>query len=217
MKGDKLVIREEHIRAAGEIARILDAQAGDHGGMLIVSIAGESGSGKSEIAASLASKLEGEGIKSIIIQQDDYFAYPPKTNEKMRRENIGHVGPPEVRLGLLDHNLEEIILGRGEIEKPLVIFEEDMITHESVSLEGVGAVIVEGTYTTILENVCKRVFIERSCEDTAEARQLRAREKQDEFLERVLKIEHEIIAPHRKLADIIVTNEYEVRMNDGTR
>jgi hypothetical protein len=71
-------------------------------------------------------------------------------------------------------------------------------------------VIVEGTYTTALKNVSKRVFIDRTYIDTREARSLRACEDQDDFLEMILTIEHEIISSHRPRADIIVTREYDV-------
>jgi len=59
---------------------------------------------------------EENGIKSIIIQQDDYFVYPPKTNAKMREKKISHVGLSEVRLELLNQNLRDILKGKDEID-----------------------------------------------------------------------------------------------------
>lgn len=182
----------------------------------IITIAGESGSGKSEIAAVLSELLSEQDIKSIIFQQDDYFVYPPKTNDKMRRNNIGHVGLSEVHLKLLDQNLQEIIEQKSEIEKPLVIYDDDLITKETVKLEGIKVIIVEGTYTTTLKNVNMHIFIDRTYVDTREARKRRAREEQDEYLERVLKIEHEIISLHKTQADIIVTKNFEVKENGRT-
>ncbi len=49
----------------------------------------------------------------MIIQQDDYFVHPPKTNEQIREKNIGWVGPGEVRLDLLNENIREIIDGQA--------------------------------------------------------------------------------------------------------
>jgi uridine kinase len=128
----------------------------------------------------------------------------------MRRKDIKHVGVGEVRLDQLDQNLADIMEGRTAIEKPLVLFDEDRITQEVVSLDMVSVVIVEGTYTTTLNNVHKRIFIDRTYLDTKETRKQRAREKQDEFLEDVLKIEHEIISSHLPQANIIVTRGYDV-------
>ena len=152
MKGDKLVIQERHIKAAHNITELLLPQIVKARGKFIIAIAGESGSGKSEIAAAIFELLPEKGIRSIILQQDDYFVYPPRTNDKMRREDIRHVGLSEVRLDMLDQNLHDIIVGKDEIEKPLVIFDEDRITKEVVKLEGVKTIIVDGTYTTILKN-----------------------------------------------------------------
>lgn len=214
MRGDKLIIHEGHIRAGGQVAELLFPEIVKAGSKFIVSIAGESGSGKSEIASVLAESLLKKDIKCIILQQDDYFIYPPRTNADMRRKDIGHVGVTEVRVELLDQNLKDMAEGKTEIEKPLVIFDEDRIERETIDLDGIKAVIVEGTYTTVLRNVHRHIFIDRTYIDTRESRQQRARERQDDFLEKILEIEHEIIAAHKPRADIIVTKNYEVKMNN---
>lgn len=211
MKGDKLVIQEGHVKAAQAVTELLLPQIVKMQGKFIITIAGESGSGKSEIAAALSEFLSEKGIKSIILQQDDYFVYPPKTNAKMRREDIRHVGLSEVRLDALDQNLHDIMVGKGEIEKPLVIFDDDLITTERVKLGGIKVIIVEGTYTTLLKNVHQRIFIDRTYVDTSEIRKLRAREEQDEFLERILETEHKIISSHKSQVDIILGTDYEMR------
>lgn len=218
MKGDKLVIQEGHVNAARHILKLLLPQIRKAQSKFVITIAGESGSGKSEIAAALSEFLSEKGIKSAIIQQDDYFVCPPKTNAKMRRKDISHVGLSEVRLAVLDQNLHDIMDGKNEIDKPLVIFDEDLIIKETVKLEGIKAIIVDGTYTTILKNVHQRIFIDRTYVDTINTRKCRAREEQDEFLEKILQIEHKIISPHKPQADIIVTNNYAVkkgRKNEG--
>jgi uridine kinase len=132
----------------------------------------------------------------------------------MRRQNIEHVGLTEVRHDVIEQNLADIREGRSEITKPLVIFEEDRIVEETVAVAHIDVVIVEGTYTTALQEIDARVFIDRTKVDTLESRKKRAREKQDEFLERVLTIEHEIISRHKGLADIIISKDYEARRND---
>ena len=211
MKGDKLVIQEGHVKAAQHIADLLLPQIMKTQGKFIITIAGESGSGKSEIAATLSEFLSGKGIRCTILQQDDYFVYPPKMNARMRRGNINHVGPSEVRLATLDRDLHDIMVGKSEIDKPLVIFDDDLITKETIKLEGTVVIIVDGTYTTLLKNVHQHIFIDRTYIDTREARRLRAREEQDAFLERILETEHKTISSHRTQADIIVTTDYEAR------
>lgn len=212
MRGDKLVIKEHHIRAAKQVSEVVIPEIKQADGRYAITIAGESGSGKSETAESLRQELEKHGIKSFIFQQDDYFHYPPKSNAKMREKDINHVGTSEVKLDLLDQNLKDAIEGKNKIEKPLVFFEEDKIESETVDLEGIKVVIAEGTYTTALNNAHKRVFIARNYFDTKETRAERSREKQDEFLEKILKIEHEIIIKQSEKADLIISKDYELKI-----
>jgi hypothetical protein len=53
--------------------------------------------------------------------------------------------------------------------------------------------------------------------NTKISRQERAREAQDEYLEKILLIEHKIISLHKSKADIIVTCGYDVEVNDEPR
>jgi len=210
MIGDKLVLKRAHYEVARRLIVILQSQIMKNPGKFVIAIAGESGSGKSEIATVLARLLNKKGITSIIIQQDDYFIYPPKTNERMRRENMDLVGTAEVHLSLLDLHLNEIIEGRTEIIKPLVVFDEDQITDKKLNLAGIKVIIVDGTYSMLLKNVHMRIFIDRTYLDTREIRKYRAREKQDAYLEKILGLEHQIISPQKASAEIIITNDYHV-------
>ena len=216
VKGDKLVIEKEHVKAAHQIVELLLPQISSTHGKFIITIAGESGSGKSEIATVLSDILTTKDMRVVVFQQDDYFVYPPKTNAEMRRKDIRHVGLSEVRLALLDRNLKDIVEDKSEIVKPLVIFDADRITEETIKLDDIKVVIVEGTYTTILKNAHQHVFIDRTYIDTRETRQCRAREKQDEFLERVLEIEHDIISSQKTQADIVITGDFKVRRNEAS-
>jgi len=211
MRGDKLIIEPHHRKAATNLASLLERRLSDRDAPLIVSIGGESGSGKSELAAALADELRARDVPALVIQQDDYFIHPPKTNERKRREEIGWVGPQEVRLDLLDANLKALIDGAETIVKPLVFYDEDRIGEERLSTEGVRVVVVEGTYTSLLRNVDVRVFIDRTFRDSRGARTERAREIQEAFLDRVLEIEHGIISRHRDHADILIGADYSVK------
>lgn len=213
MKGDKIVVQPQHKVAARHIAELVLPEISSASGAYVITIAGESGAGKSEIAAALATELASASVTSAILQQDDYFVYPPKTNAAMRCKDIGWVGPEEVRLNALDENLRQILSGKTEVAKPLVDYDADSIGEETVDLSDIAVVLVEGSYTTLLKNVHRRVFIDRTHEDTRDA-PLRKREPQDDFLERVLAIEHGIISAHKSLADIIVTRDHAVSWNE---
>ncbi|MFO8009476.1 MAG: zeta toxin family protein [Dehalococcoidia bacterium] len=213
MRGDRLVIQEWHIQAGRKAADLVLPRIEASANKFTITVAGESGSGKSEVAEVLAEALAEKGIPSIILQQDDYFILPPKSNENKRREDLDWVGANEVRLDLMDQNLRDFKAGEERITKPLVIFEEDRVTEETVDVHGAKVAIAEGTFTTTLNNADCRVFIDKTYHETKKARLLRAREAQDDFLENVLKIEHKIISSHKRLADVLITSDYEVKHN----
>ena len=210
MKGDILIIDDNHRKAAVQIVDFIlkDIQKSNH--KFVITVAGESGAGKSEMAASIADKLKEFDIQSYIFGQDDYFKLPPKTNARQRVKNISWVGMQEVKLDLLDQSIFDILNGKTIITKPLVDFNADEIGEEKINLAEYKVMIAEGTYTTTLKNVNCRIFIDRNKMDTLEARKKRAREKQDEFLDMVLTIEHEIISKHKDLADIVISKEWNV-------
>ncbi len=211
MKGDILIIDDNHRKAATQVVKFILDEIKNSENKYVITVAGESGAGKSEIAASIAEKLEEYKIKSFVFGQDDYFVYPPKTNASKREEDISWVGTQEVKLDLLDQNLEAVLKGFASLTKPLVDFDTDEIGEEVVNLKDYKVLIAEGTYTTSLKNVNCKVFIDRNKMDTIESRKKRAREKQDEFLDNILTIEHEIISKHKTLANIVISKEFEAR------
>lgn len=210
MIGDKLVIKDKHYRVAKNIAERIAAVIKQSKSRYTISIAGESGSGKSETAQALSEKLAEQEISAAILQQDDYFVYPPLTNHRTRVANIGWVGMQEVRLELMDSDLKKAISGEEYLVKPLVIYQEDRISQEKLSLKNMKVMIAEGTYTTSLKNIHTRVFIDLTYKETKKSRLERAREEQDDFLEKVLIIEHKIISAHKKRADIIINPDFSV-------
>ncbi len=210
MRGDVILIEEEHRRAAKRIVDALVDTIRSTERPFTLTVAGESGSGKSETGQALAEALDAHGLRTVVLQQDDYYVLPPKSNAAARRANFCWVGTTEVRLDLLDSHLEAAQTGAASMVKPLVIFDEDRIDEETVSYEGVDVVIAEGVYTSLCDHVDRRIFIDRSRLETLQHRLKRGREETDAFLERVLTKEHEIIAPHRARADIVITRDYDV-------
>jgi len=173
-------------------------------------VAGESGSGKSETGQALADALGERGVRAVVLQQDDYYVLPPRFNDAARRANFAWVGTTEVRIDLLDAHLAAAQNGEDTIVKPLVIYADNRIDEENLSLAGAQVVIAEGVYTSLCEHVDCRVFIDRNRLETMEHRMRRGREEFDPFIEEVLTKEHEIISKHRSRADVIITREYDV-------
>ena len=216
MIGDKLVITEYHRSAAAIIFEKLKNILADADKPVAVTVAGESGCGKSETAAVLAELCNKAGYKALILQQDDYFVYPPKTNHRKREKDINWVGPQEVKLNLIEENINTIKnSSKPELIKPLVNYDEDSVKNENLSIEGIKVVVVEGTYTTTIRNADLKAFIDRDYRQTKKARLKRSRDPLTDFLEKVLSIEHEIIAAHKKLAHIIIPAPEEERENSN--
>ena len=213
MKGDVRVLGAHHRRAAAQIAADLGDAIAAKGGRVLVTVAGESGSGKSETAAALAEQLLKLGLATVVLGQDDYFVLPPKSNDARRRTDAEWLGPHvEVRFDLLQANVDAALAGASEIEKPLIDYAGNSAAMDVASLEGVEVVIVEGTYVSLLRHVDRRIFIARNRLETLEHRKRRNRgsEAADPFIEGVLAVEHKIIAGHRALADFVLTRDFDV-------
>ena len=212
MIGDRVVPKPYHTRAAEQIVQLLgDSFATDRP---VLTVAGESGSGKSEIAVELQRLYKERGRSMYIFGQDDYFVYPPKTNDSMRRKDIAHVGTGEVKLTLLDEHMTAFKQSSSELEKPLVNYDEDNVGRETIDATQFDMAVAEGTYTSLLDNADFRIFIDRTYEDTRADRIARKRDEIDDFSDKILKIEHEIISKHRSRADIIVNNDYSAALTE---
>ncbi len=163
----------------------------------------------------MASLFQEEGYQSTILQQDDYFVHPPRSNDRARREDIGWVGPGEVRLDLLEEHLASF---RAQVSftKPLVRYLEDRIDRVEVDLTPFQIAVVEGTYVSLLENIDVRVFIDRDYHASRAHREKRQRHQSelDPFIDQVLEIEHGVISAHRALADVIIHEDYSASLRE---
>lgn len=213
MKGDIIGIDEQYKKVVRIIVSYLFEKIVAKANRYTITVAGESGCGKSETAKAIAIELEKCGFKTVILGQDHYCYLTPKFNDLKRKEDPEWLGPHvEIKMELLENNLKAAINGEPEIVKPVIDPAENSINTIKISLLGVRVVIAEGTYATLLKNVDTKIFIDRSRLETLEDRKKRNRrnEVNDPFTEQILITEHKIIAGHRLLADIIVTKDFNV-------
>ena len=204
-------------KVVDEIVSYLSGKIASKHNRYTITIAGESGCGKSETAKSIAVELEKYGFKTIILGQDQYCYLTPKFNDLKRKENPEWLCPHvEIKMDLLQKNLKDAIQGENSITKPVINPVENSITDLNISLAGIKVVIAEGTYATLLRNVDTRIFIDRNRLDTLEDRKKRNRrnEVNDPFTEQILITEHKIIAGHKLLADIVVTKDFDVLFSE---
>ncbi len=213
MKGDIVLVNEHHISAAKIIVSRIVERINAKPTRFVITVAGESGSGKSETGLAILNELEKYGIRSVILGQDDYFYLPPKSNSERRRADADWLGPHiEVNFEVFEQNLVDAIRGSSMITKPLIDYNANTVDSEEINLEGVKVIIAEGTYTSLLKHVDVKVFISRDWQRTLEDRRKRNRgnEVNDEFTETILAMEHKIIAGHKQLADFVINDDYAV-------
>lgn len=216
MKGDIVILEDHHRRVANSIVAKIKGRINVNTNRYVITVAGESGSGKSETGQAIVDELQKYSINSLLLGQDDYFHLPPRSNDAKRRQDPEWLGPhKEVKMDVLEQNLIDAVSGANYIIKPLVDYNNDSIEQEKIELEGIDVLIAEGTYTSLLKRVDTRVFIARNRLDTLAHRKKRNRgnEADDPFIEQILAIEHKIIAGHRQLADFIITKDYELIAN----
>ena len=91
-------------------------------------------------------------------------------------------------------------------------YDKNSIGRISVDLTGVKVLIAEGTYTSLLKNIDRKIFITASRLETLAHRKKRNRgnEVGDPFIEHILCTEHKIIAGHKFLADFIISKDFDV-------
>ncbi len=176
-----------------------------------ISISGESGCGKTTLAKSIHKQLESTGWKVLVLHQDEYFKLPPKQNHDARLVDLNHIGPQEVRLPLLNEHIVNIKAGEHNfLNVPRMDWDSDTEQIKQLDIKNVDLIIVEGTYTSLLKNVDKRIFIDTNYQATRQNRVNRNRETVTEFIERVLQKESEIIQKHKELADLVLDQNLNI-------
>jgi uridine kinase len=211
MIGDKLILRPYHYQPAKDIYTLIKTEIKASGGApYFITIGGESGCGKSTLAIALKEVLSADGWDSFILHMDDYFHLPPTSNHLQRMDDINHVGPQEVDLGLLQNHIDSIKNGVSEIVKPLIHYKENDKRSEIFRPANLKVIIIEGTYVSLLKNIDSKVFMLRTYKDTKANRATNARDSISPFIEDVLQIEHSIIKKHRAISTILVDKEYNV-------
>ncbi len=211
MLGERIVIEDEHREASRRIIDIILPELIGPRGKYVITIAGESGSGKSGIAHEVTRRMNEKGIETVLFQQDDYFFQPPKTNYELRRKDLSRVGTAKVNMDLLVEHINKFRdPATTRIKKPLVIFDEDRITEETIHCGTVRLLVVEGTYVSLIKGADKKIFLSKTYKDTLADRQARSREAIDSFDEKILEIEHNIISSHKEMNEIVIEKDYSI-------
>lgn len=207
MIGDNIILKEEYLTLGKQVFQKIENAIKPR---TTISVGGESGSGKSTLAFALKQVLEQKNYSVCILHMDDYFHQPPADTHNDRLADLKNVGLQEVNLSLLQNHIEQFKNDAISIEKPLVYFKENKISTEKITFCENTILIIEGTYVTQLSNIDTKVFMTKNFKDTYEARMKRGRDQGTDFVEKVLAFEHQLIAPDKEIADLLVNENYEL-------
>ena len=177
----------------------------------VIGIAGESGSGKSTTAEQLVHALTASGTPAGLINQDNYFLLPPRTNHASRVADLNRVGPHEVNLALIDAHIGAFRRGEPAVTGPVVNYPANRFDEQTLSFAELRVLVVEGTYVLHCDALDVRIFLEATHRDTHERRMARARDLHEPIIDTILGIEHDIIARQAGRADLLIDRDFHVR------
>ncbi|MFY7900220.1 MAG: glycoside hydrolase 100 family protein [Chitinophagaceae bacterium] len=182
--------------------------------LTVITVAGESGCGKTTMSKALCELLHNKGCHVLVLHQDDYFKLPPQKNHQARVASFNHIGTSEVHLDLIDKHLQ-IIKNKEQtaLRIPHMNWKIDEAETIEVDISTIQVVIVEGTYTTLLKGVDTRIFLTANYQQTKKNRLQRNRETVTDFIEKVLEKESVIIQSHAVNADIWIDEHLQIHQN----
>lgn len=210
--GDILLIKPGIRKVAAEISELILKDLSDED-KIIVSVGGESGSGKSEVAHEISNNLNrsSRGIKSFILTFDDFYIFPRKERNKLRlKTNFESVGLSEVDQVELKYIVTKFKKDAGLTLIPIYDIRTNIQHRLVVNFQDIPVLIIDGLYANSLY-ADYNVFIERSYRDTLDFQKERGKEAMDEFRQSVLEKEHEAVMKLVKNANFIITKDYKLK------
>lgn len=207
MLGDVLLIEEKHSTAAEALKEHILANKKEK---FIVAISGESGSGKSELAHSLAKAFKEIGIRAKPLHIDNYYkTLPLERNEWRKNNGAESIGHTEYDWDTIYANIEAFKKGE-KAEMPCVDIVTDQVDTLITDFSEVEMLIVDGLYAIKTEGTDLNVFIDLTYQETKKAQLRRGKEKVDDFRMMVLEREHQVVVSLKDRADLIINKQYNV-------
>lgn len=212
MHGDVLLIQKKHIRVAEDIVKRISGNIIENKiNKFVISISGESGSGKSEVAHLISRFLKDKGILAKVLHTDNYYALPSKKRYELRKKSgLASIDYTEYNWKLIEKHVREF-----KENKISVLPFLDLLTDQTDKLitdfKEIRVLIMEGLYSLYYDGSTDlKVFIDVDYTDAKKAQILRKKEKFDEFRLKVLEREHEVVQLLKPKADLIITKDFKV-------
>ncbi len=201
MLNDVVTIEKKHTNAA---STLYDRVIRDRKPKFIVSISGEVGTGKCEIAHELGRKLIEDGISVKLLHMDNYYYIPPRERQDWRKKNgLEKIGYDEYDWNNVNRNIDDFRMDLKSIVPVVDLFTQN-VDQLHTDFKGIELLIIEGLYSIKINQSDLRVFIELTYEDTWEEQNMTHKEKLDDFRMEVLKHEHKAVQSLKKQADFYI-------------
>lgn len=185
--------------------------------MLIIGIAGGTGSGKTTVVNQIIEELKNEEVD--VISQDSYYQDTSHLAfEDRKKINFDH--PKSIDFDLLVSHLKDLKAGKN-IQQPVYSFKEHNRTGETIEIEPRKVVIVEGililTHPEIRKMFDIKIYVHADSDERLIRRLKRDIAERGRDLEEVLwryqttlkPMHQQFIEPTKEFADIIIpTNRY---------
>ena len=185
--------------------------------MLIIGIAGGTGSGKTTVVNQIIEELQNEEVD--VISQDSYYQDTTHLSfEERKKINFDH--PKSIDFKLLESHLRDLKAGNS-IEEPLYSFKEHNRTGETRTINPRKVLIVEGililTHPEVRDMFDIKIYVHADSDERLIRRLKRDINERGRDLEEVLwryqttlkPMHQQFIEPTKEFADLIIpTNRY---------
>ena len=182
--------------------------------MLVIGIAGGTGSGKTTVVNNILQQLNAEGVN--VLSQDNYY-HDNHHLSLQEREALNYDHPKSIDFELLTKHVKALKKGES-IEQPLYSFVTHSRTGDYVTVEPKNVLIVEGilvlTNQELLKEFDLKVFVHADSDERLIRRIRRDTQERGRDLHEVLHryqttlmpMHQEFIEPSKNEADLIVPN-----------
>lgn len=182
--------------------------------MLVIGIAGGTGSGKTTVVNKILQQLNAQGVN--VLSQDNYY-HDNQHLSLAEREGLNYDHPKSIDFSLLVQHVKQLKAGKS-IEQPIYSFVTHSRTGDYVQIEPKEVLIVEGilvlTNKELLNEFDLKVFVHTDSDERLIRRIRRDTQERGRDLEEVLHryqttlkpMHKEFIEPSKNEADLIVPN-----------
>lgn len=179
--------------------------------LLIIGIAGGTGSGKTTLARKIQEAFPGQ---SILISQDSYYKDLSRLSIE-EREAVNFDHPDSLDFDLLAHHLQELKKGK-RIQKPVYNFQTHTREQQTESIFPHKLIIIEGILLFSVPEVCNHCDIKFFIDADDDVRLLRRIQRDIherartfesvciQYLTTVKPMHEAFVQPSKKMADLIV-------------